>query len=186
MPGIVRTRVGYAGGTKASPTYHDLGDHAEAIQIDYDPHKISYADLLEIFWKSHSPLSPSWSRQYMSAILYHDDEQRRLALETRDAHARRLDRKIHTEIAPLGIFFLAEDYHQKYMLRRRAELLGELRAYYPHDADLVASTVAARLNGYVVGCGQLEDLEAEVDDYGLSTRGKERLLAITRGDRRMR
>jgi peptide-methionine (S)-S-oxide reductase len=178
--------VGYAGGTKADPTYHDLGDHAESIQLDYDPEKLSYADLLKLFWHGHSPSRPPWSRQYMSAILYHDDEQRRLAESTRDTHAQRLGREIHTEIAPLHRFYRAEDYHQKYSLRRRAELFGELRAYYPRDLDLVDSTVAARINGYVAGCGELADLEAEVDEYGLSFRGRERLLAVARGDRRMR
>ena len=178
--------MGYAGGTQLDPTYHDLGDHAEAIQLDFDPSKLSYNDLLELFWQGHSPLRPAWSRQYMSAILYHDDEQKRLAEASRDAHAKRLGRELHTEIAPLDRFYRAEDYHQKYSLRRRTELFGELRAHYPQDLDLVDSTVAARINGYVAGYGELKELEAEVDDYGLSSRGRERLLAIARGDRRMR
>ena len=80
---MVRTRVGYAGGTKENPTYTSLGDHSEAIRIDYDPTRISYAELLEIFWQSHNCTSRAYSRQYMSIILYHDEEQRKLAEESR-------------------------------------------------------------------------------------------------------
>ena len=68
---MIRTRVGYAGGTTNNPTYRALGDHAETIQVDYDPTQISYEELLEAFWTSHSPTSRPWSRQYASIIFYH-------------------------------------------------------------------------------------------------------------------
>ena len=111
---MVRTRVGYAGGAKANPTYYALGDHAETIQIDYDPTRISYEELLNVFWESHNPTSPSWSRQYMSAIFYHNEEQQRLAQDTKARQEAKLGTKIYTEIVPYTQFYLAEDYHQKY------------------------------------------------------------------------
>jgi len=67
MQGIYRTRVGYAGGSTSSPTYRNIGDHTETIQIDYNPKEISHEELLDVFWRSHSPEVKSWSRQYMSA-----------------------------------------------------------------------------------------------------------------------
>ena len=83
MPGVVRTRVGYAGGTTQNPSYRSIGDHSEAIQIDYDPTRVSYEELLNVFWASHSPTVQPWARQYMSMILYHNAKQKRLALKTK-------------------------------------------------------------------------------------------------------
>ncbi|MGB5616246.1 MAG: peptide-methionine (S)-S-oxide reductase, partial [Desulfobacterales bacterium] len=74
--------MGYAGGTKEAPTYHSLGDHTETIQIDYDPSQVSYNDLLDIFWQNHDPSSRAWSKQYMAAVFYHTDEQKKLAEES--------------------------------------------------------------------------------------------------------
>ncbi len=82
---MVRTRVGYTGGTKKNPTYHDLEGHSEAVQVDYDPAVISYETLLAIFWDSHDPASPAFSPQYMSAVFTHNDQQKRLAEESRGA-----------------------------------------------------------------------------------------------------
>ena len=107
----------------------------------------------------------------MSAIFWHDEAQQRLALETKAEQERCYGQEVFTELAPVGEFYLAEDYHQKYMLRRTGDLLAELRAWYPLDDDLVRSTAAARINGYVAGCGELEDLEAEADSYGISPAG---------------
>lgn len=72
---MIRTRVGYAGGSKENPTYYSLGDHSETIQIDYDPTQISYGQLLEVFWNSHNPTYEPWSRQYMSIIFYHSEDR---------------------------------------------------------------------------------------------------------------
>jgi len=75
---VVRTRVGYTGGDKPNPTYHNIGDHAESVDIDYDPEVTDYENLLDIFWKNHNPTS-FYSRQYMSAIFYHDAAQKEAA-----------------------------------------------------------------------------------------------------------
>jgi len=76
--------VGYAGGTKKNPTYHSLGDHSETIEIEFDPKKISYKELLDIFWESHEPTVRSFSRQYASFIFFHSEEQKKLAQETKE------------------------------------------------------------------------------------------------------
>lgn len=148
---MIRTRVGYAGGTRENPTYHHLGDHAETIEVDYDPAVIRYEDLLDIFWRSHSPDSRPWSRQYMSAIFYHDEEQKRLAAATRDREAARRGSRIYTEILPFERFYRAEDYHQKYYLRAKSELAKTLRGLFPDEKAFSDSFVAARLNAYFGG-----------------------------------
>lgn len=178
---MVRTRVGYAGGTKDNPTYRNLGDHAESIQIDYDPAQVSYAELLDLFWASHSPTSRPWSSQYASIIFYHDEAQRRLAEESRDREAARRGTAIFTEIRPHVRFYLAEEYHQKYRLRQDRALLAEFQLVYPELSDLVASTAVARVNGYLGGYGSLSQLQAEIDDLGLSPAGKERLRTLVAG-----
>jgi methionine-S-sulfoxide reductase len=177
---VISTRVGYTGGNKENPTYRALGDHAESIEIDYDPAVISYRELLEIFWKSHDPGSRPWSRQYMSAIFYHSEEQKNLAIESMKLEEASTHRKIYTEISPAAKFYLAEDYHQKYYLRQRPELIRALKAIYPSDDDFVNSTVAARLNGYLALKGPYPALQAELGDL-LPPRESKNLLDIVRG-----
>ena len=173
---MIRTRVGYAGGEKENPTYERIGDHSETIQIDYDPEQITYAELLDVYWTSHSPTSRPFSRQYASVIFYHDQEQRRLAEESRDRREAELGKPVYTEIVPYAEFYLAEGYHQKYQLRHDRDLMAEFRAIYPDEADFINSTAAARVNGYVAGNGTLEELQAIVKDLGLSTEAQQRLL----------
>jgi peptide-methionine (S)-S-oxide reductase len=179
---VVRTRVGYAGGTTRNPTYHNLGDHSESVEVVYDPSRISYEKLLEIFWASHDPASRPWSRQYMAAIFYHDEGQKLLAERTRDREARRIGRAVHTGIFPASVFTPAEEYHQKFQLRRHPELMKGLLAAYPDPKDLVSSTAAARLNGYLGGHGTYAGLAAEIDGFGLPPEGRKTLLAIVRGN----
>ena len=177
---MISTRVGYTGGNKENPAYRSLGDHAESIEIDYDPGVVSYRKLLEIFWKSHDPGSRPWSRQYMSAIFYHNEEQKKLAIESMKREEANTHGKIYTEISPAARFYLAEDYHQKYYLRQRPELMRELKAIYPSEDDFVNSTVAARLNGYLALKGPYTALQAELGDL-LPPRESTKLLDIVLG-----
>jgi peptide-methionine (S)-S-oxide reductase len=177
---VIRTRVGYAGGRENNPTYPSIGDHTETIQIDYDPTVISYAKLLDIFWESHNPASPAWSRQYGSIIFFHNEEQERLAIESKGRAAARIRGKIYTEIVPFTKFYLAEAYHQKYRLRGERDLMKEFNAMYPNENDFVNSTAAARVNGYLDGHGTLEQLEEELPGLGLSAVGSGKLLDIVR------
>jgi methionine-S-sulfoxide reductase len=173
--------VGYAGGTKKDPTYQSLGDHTETVEVDFDPERISYGELLDIFWESHNPESRSWSRQYMAAVFYQDEGQRRLAEETRDRLAGKTGGRILTEILPYTGFTLAEDYHQKHALRRFPELMEEFAVMYPSPGGLLSSTAAARMNGYLAGYGTCEALRGEIAGLGLSERGRGMLLEIVCG-----
>jgi peptide-methionine (S)-S-oxide reductase len=164
MDGVVRTRVGYAGGTDPDPTYYSLGDHTEVIQVAYDPDELDYADLLEVFWANHDPFSDPYKRQYRGVVLAHDDDQRAAAEESKAELEARTGQSVATPVETLSSFTLAEDYHQKYELRSTPVLGDELVDIY--GPDIVDSTVAARLNGFVAGHGtaqQREQLLADVE-----------------------
>ncbi|PTL83603.1 peptide methionine sulfoxide reductase [Vitiosangium sp. GDMCC 1.1324] len=174
----MRTRVGYTGGSAPEPTYHRLGDHTESFQLDYDPARISYETLLGHFWKEADPTERPYSRQYMSAVFYADETQKRLALATgRQAMAGRSGPML-LPILPLATFHRAEDYHQKYYLRRYTDLMREFSAY--SERELEDSTVAMWLNACVGGELKREALEAELGRLGLSEAEHQRLLRLAR------
>ena len=169
--------MGYAGGTKKNPTYQALGDHTESIQVDYDPTVISYKKMLEVFWDSHAPATPSWSLQYMTAIFFHDNEQKRLALISMD-RVKSGNKKFYTKIFPLTEFYPAENYHQKYRLRSDRDLMRDFNAMYPLQEDFMNSTAAARINGYLYGYGSMQDLKKELPSFGLSLAAEEKLVKV--------
>jgi len=142
-----------------------MGDHTETVDVDYDPSQTNYAELLKIFWNNHDPCTRN-KRQYMSAIFYHDDEQKELALKTKDEMTKQKNRPITTEIAPAKEFTDAEDYHQKYLLQHHPWLLESLDIH-PGD-NLIKSHVAARLNGYIGGYGNIKDFNIEAPQLGLN------------------
>lgn len=119
LNGVISTRVGYAGGSLADPTYEDLGDHTETVEIEFDPSQISYQQLLKHFWSEHDPLAQQ-KTQYRSVIFVMNDDQRAQALASKRAHQKRLGQPVRTSIEPAGQFYLAEDYHQKYYEKLRA------------------------------------------------------------------
>jgi len=120
----------------------------------------------------------------MSIIFYHDEAQKRLALETRDREAANRNARLYTVVVPYTEFYLAEDYHQKYRLQHEQDLMGEFRRMLPHMADFINSTAAARVNGYLAGYGTPQELEEEIDMLGLSEAGVRRLRQIVAGRER--
>jgi len=129
VPGVLGTRVGYAGGTKEEPTYEEVcaGDtgHAEAIEVTYDPKKVSYDELLDVFWKNHNPTTfnrqgPDIGTQYRSAIFTRTPEEEAAAHASREklAQSGRYGDIIVTKIEPAGTFWPAEEYHQKYFAKK--------------------------------------------------------------------
>ena len=121
-PGVISTRVGYSGGDTPNATYRNHGDHAEAVEIVFDPSVISYRDILEFFFQIHDPSTKNRQgndvgRSYRSAIYYESDEQKRVALETiADVDASGLwPGKVVTEVEPAGDFWQAEEEHQDYL-----------------------------------------------------------------------
>ncbi|KOX91932.1 peptide methionine sulfoxide reductase [Haloarcula rubripromontorii] len=166
IPGVVRTRVGYAGGTEPDPSYYSLGDHTEVVQVEYDPDAVSYRALLDVVWANHDPFSAPHKRQYRGVVLVHDDRQREVAQQTREELESRTGKSVETAIEGLDRFYLAEGYHQKYELRSTPVVADELEDIYG-DA-FVDSTVAARLNGFVAGHGEDDERDALFAELDLS------------------
>jgi peptide-methionine (S)-S-oxide reductase len=128
VPGVYSTAVGYAGGITPNPTYEEVCSgrtgHTEAVLVVFDPAKISYEDILRLFWENHDPTQGmrqgnDVGTQYRSAIYFSGEEQRQTAERSRDAYTERLKAagypEVTTEIAPAGPFYYAEDYHQQYL-----------------------------------------------------------------------
>jgi len=157
--------VGYAGGTKDKPSYYSLGDHTETVDLDYDPEVTDYDKLLKMFWNNHNP-TINCSRQYMSAIFYHDDEQKAKAEETMKEAQQKARGKITTQILPADKFWEAEDYHQKYLLQQHPWVVTALDI--DPGEDLINSHVAARLNGYIGGYGKSSMFDVEWEKLGIN------------------
>ena len=127
LDGVTKTEVGYEGGTLENPTYEDVCSHttghAEVVQVTYDPDRISYEQLLEVFWAKHDPTQlnrQGWDigDQYRSVILFEDDEQREVALRSKAQEQTRHAKPVVTQIEPASTFYVAEDYHQQYLEKR--------------------------------------------------------------------
>ena len=127
LDGVTGTRVGYAGGHTENPTYEDVCSHgtghAEVVEVTYDPERISYDDLLGVFWRKHDPTQlnrQGWDvgDQYRSAIFVHDEEQRAAAEASKAREQEHHSRPVVTEIADAPEFYEAEDYHQQYLEKR--------------------------------------------------------------------
>jgi peptide-methionine (S)-S-oxide reductase len=129
LPGVVATRVGYTGGHTDDPTYervcsHTTG-HAEAVEVTFDPERVSYEQLLDVFWTNHNPTTKNRQGldigdQYRSAVFFHSPEQQEAAERTKEAVEAKLHwpKKVVTEIVPAPEFYEAEDYHQQYLEKR--------------------------------------------------------------------
>ncbi|MDE2058157.1 MAG: peptide-methionine (S)-S-oxide reductase MsrA [candidate division NC10 bacterium] len=126
VPGVVSTTVGYMGGYFENPSYRDVCSgttgHAEVVQVDYDPSKVSYDNLLDIFWSIHDPTTlnrqgPDLGAQYRSVIFFHDADQQAAALTSKQKLelSRKHRQPVVTEITPASTFYRAEEYHQKYL-----------------------------------------------------------------------
>ena len=129
LKGVISTRVGYVGGHTKNPTYHDVctdeTGYAEAVEVTYDPAKISYEKLLDVFWQNHDPTQvnrqgPDVGTQYRSEIFYHNHEQKTAAIKSREKLQKsgKYKNPIATEITQATKFYQAEDYHQQYLEKK--------------------------------------------------------------------
>jgi peptide-methionine (S)-S-oxide reductase len=150
IEGVVRTRVGYAGGTRRNPTYHALGDHTETLQIDYDPERLSYADLLDVVFESHDPNRQTRKRQYQN-VVFPETEARHDAVEEYLESDGRSPEAIETRIERLTEFHPAESYHQKYSLRANPSLFEAFEEAGYDDEGIRESPTAAKLNAHAAG-----------------------------------
>ena len=123
IEGVISTSVGYSGGTSENPTYKDVctgqTGHAEVVEVEYDPSRVYYEELLEVFWENHDPTSlncqgPDVGTQYRSAIFFHTPEQEAAARASKERAQGKFKKPIVTEIKPASEFYRTEEYHQRY------------------------------------------------------------------------
>lgn len=133
-----------------------MGDHAECIQLDFDPLEISYEELLKRFFEWHNAFRKPYARQYMSAILYHNEAQKK-SIDKLVASLEDDKRKIRSELSPYRNFTWAEDYHQKYYLRKNRTVSFELKQRFPTLEEFVNSHEATRANAILGGFCELTD-----------------------------
>jgi len=147
-----------------------MGDHTESIQIDYDPSKTTYKELLNLFWSCHSPHYRS-STQYMSAIFFSDPQQEKEATESKKEMT--INKEVFTKILPLDSWTNAEDYHQKYYLRGAGDVMDLLGC--KSDDELRDNHIATRINGYVDGKGKSSDFEKELASWNFPEEAKKKI-----------
>lgn len=133
MKGVIKTTVGYMGGTLKNPSYENVSTdktgHVEVCQVEFDPEKISYEKLLDQFWEIHDPTQvdrqgPDVGTNYRSVIFYYNEKQKKIALESKEKQQNKTDGKIVTEIVKAGKFYEAEEYHQKYLMKKGLNTCG--------------------------------------------------------------
>ncbi|MBP1999067.1 peptide-methionine (S)-S-oxide reductase [Paenibacillus shirakamiensis] len=180
LPGVVRTRTGYAGGTTPLPTYRNMGDHSESLEIDYDPEIISLKSLIHLFWNSHQPLNINdyKGRQYQSLLFYRDDYQQEVSSHVIHERLQQGHDEPATEVLPYEGFELAEERHQKYYLKRFPDALATMLELYPSLDRLTDSTLAARLNGLAKGFTNRERIIAEIEQWPLPLEERERRVYL--------
>ncbi|CAM4401196.1 peptide-methionine (S)-S-oxide reductase MsrA [Paenibacillus tarimensis] len=168
LPGVLRTSTGYAGGSAPAPTYKQMGDHSEMVEVEYDPAVIALDELLNVFWSHHKPVNINGYKglQYRSLLLYRDEEQRRAMLKIKALREREIG-ELATDIQPYEHFYRAEDKHQKYYLKRYPDAVAKLEQLYPSPGKMIDSTLAARLNGIAKGYSGMERLRSEISGWPL-------------------
>lgn len=180
LPGIIRTRVGFAGGTKEDPMYRSMGDHTETIEVDFNPEVLSYEKILHIFWSHHTSTNRVnyKERQYMSILFYHDEQQKKTILNVKKELEDERKETIETEIVPYSGFTMAEEHHQKYYLKRFSIAVDLLNSHYPSVDAFTHSTLTARLNGFVREFGTLNDIKNEVTEWDICEDSRQIVLEI--------
>ena len=140
IKGVINTMVGYTGGKIKNPAYKAVctgsTGHAEAVHVEFDSKKVSYEELLDVFWQIHDPTQlnrqgPDIGTQYRSAIFYYNEKQRKAAIASKEKIQKRLKKPIVTEIIPISEFYKAEEYHQQYFEKNKiAGMLNKLNPFH--------------------------------------------------------
>lgn len=175
LDGVVRTCVGYAGGTTSDPTYESIGDHIETVRVEFDPEQIDYGGLLERFWAYHDPTRTPFKRQYQPAIFPYTEEQAEQARTSKTTVGQQYQDEITTEIIEPPRFYRAETYHQKHKLRHHPTLMRTFRAMYTDEDTLADSPAAALVNGYVGGHRAPTRIEGDLPRLGLPSAAVQKL-----------
>ncbi len=157
---MIATRVGYAGGEQPNPTYHHFGDHREAVEVTFDPRRISYQELLDVFWGGQPVnLPPGPGSRADLAVMPRGERQKTMAEQDKERLRRETGERVYVDVVPEARFWPAEEMHQKFYLQRaHPELVEELAAKFASVEEFLASTAATRLNAWLTPFGDEEDL----------------------------
>lgn len=180
LPGVRRTRVGYAGGTTPSPTYRELGDHSETVEVEFDTAHLPLEEVLDVFWGNHHPTNINGykGRQYQSLLFYRSEEQREIIERVKGQKEREKSERLETDVLPFDAFHPAEERHQKYYLKRHPDALEKLSSLYPTLNELESSTLAARLNGLAKGYTNRGRILRELDEWPITPEHRETLVRL--------
>lgn len=170
LPGVISTVVGYAGGTSSDPTYRKIDDHTETVEITFDPTIVSSEELFDTFWQNHDATKDRFykERQYISLIVFQNNQQKEMAEKIKQVEEERQGKEIQTEFQLLTPFYPAEDYHQKYFLRRFKEATKKVQSLFPSEEEFIRSTISARLDGFIRENNSLPDIKKEITSWGLT------------------
>ena len=177
VDGVIRTCVGYAGGTTAAPTYDAIGDHIETVWVEYDATRVDYTDLLLLFWASHDPTRAPFKRQYQPALFPQTNSQAEQARASRTARERE-EGTLTTEVIEEASFHRAEPYHQNYKLRRHAVLCDAVRQMYPTEEAFIDAPSATLVNGYVGGHRAPRHLDDDLPQLSLPKEAAQTLRTL--------
>ncbi|MBA2942602.1 peptide-methionine (S)-S-oxide reductase [Paenibacillus sp. CGMCC 1.16610] len=183
LAGITRTRVGFAGGTTENPTYRQLGDHSETVEMDFDSSIVSLEAILHVFWSNHNPVNINdyKGRQYRSLVLYRDPSQLDIIRKVMANSEEQGKGTPDTEVAPFKGFYPAEDRHQKYYLKRYPDAIDKLSTLFPTEEALTNATLAARLNGLAKGYTNRDRIINEIRTWLISGKEQEEIIRLIRG-----
>ncbi len=180
LDGVVRTTVGFAGGQSAAPTYATIGDHAEAVQVEYDPDRLRYTALLDRFWSVFDPTLTPAKRRYQPLLVPQNPEQMDHARASRADAVAQDERAGRVEIVDDGDFCAAALRHQKHVLRRYDDVTAALRARLPGERALARSPAATLATGYIGGYRDPARLADDRDRLGLPDSALSTLRAAAR------
>jgi len=178
--GVVRTCVGFAGGTTPDPTHSAIGDHVEAVRVVFAPDQLSYRELLNHFWAHHDPAQTPAKRRYAHALFPQTAAQSDLARATRAAEEERHDDTQRVDIIEKASFSPAALHHQNYKLRRHGALVSAFRARLSSDEAFARSPAATRANAYVAGHRAPNRLDQDRDRLDLPPDAVETLRSLAR------
>ena len=163
LEGVYFTATGYTGGEKEDPTYRNLGNHAETLRISYNPDKITYEELLEVFWENHDSQTAITSGQYRSEIFFVDEKQAAVVRNFVERKKENVSEDINLSLSQLKEFYEAEDYHQKYYLSQDNRLSQYREDLLALGEDLTYSRIITKLNAYSQDYLSEEDLISELE-----------------------
>ncbi|RNI29038.1 peptide-methionine (S)-S-oxide reductase MsrA [Rufibacter latericius] len=177
VEGVQKTWVGYVGGDSDNPTYWNLGQHIETVQLEINTSLVSYRQLLDLFFTNHSPTKAPWKRQYTSAIFFRSPGQEEIIRQRIAQEEKKIQQKLFTLVLPFQKFYLAEERHQKWYLQRNPALRSELLKSFPNFPEFLNSTAASQLNAYLAGFWPKPKAEFLLQKMPLSEARKQIILA---------